>query len=127
LRPKTYALDFLQNGGDAHTAANTSGSQRILAFTARQQQRGLTRNPSTGSAERVAKCNRAAFDIHPRRITSKLVDARNRLCRKGFVQLDDVDVFNVKASPCECFLARRDWPQTHDARLKPYHRRRFNP
>ena len=86
-------LYSLKDSGGAHASAYTHCYHAVPRFAARHlaQQRG--RELGSGAAQRMAERDGSAVDVDFRRVDSKHLDDGERLSGKGFVQFDDVDLF----------------------------------
>jgi hypothetical protein len=81
--------------------------------------------PGAGAAEGVADGDRAAVDVHLCFIEAQIADARDRLCRERFVQLEQVDVLDLQPGAVERLAHGVDRPDAHVCRIDT--RRRARP
>lgn|SRR5580658_8718554 len=90
-----YLIKVFYDTGDALSAPDTSCYDAIFLVEALHIVDQLNGQLAAGAAERVAKRNSAAIDIDNFRIQLQPADHRQGLGRKGFIQLDKVDLAEV--------------------------------
>src|SRR6185437_8067757 len=74
----------------ALTAAAAQGRGAHAATATAQLEREMQGEAGTGHADRVTQGDRAAVDVHHVRVQGELAGRREPYCRKGFVDLDQI-------------------------------------
>ena len=89
---------FWRRGAASHAATSTS-----------------TRAP--GGADRMADGDRAAVDVHDRRIPAHVLVDGERLRGESLVGLDEIEILDLPAGLFERLARRRDRARSHDRRI----------
>src|SRR5882757_7240272 len=79
-------LDPFQNRGDALTAADTLGGQRITTADALQETGRFTHDTRAGCAQRMSESDGAAIEIEGRIPDPEIASTGERLAGEGLVQ-----------------------------------------
>src|SRR4051812_39630122 len=82
-----------ENACGAHAAADTHAHKAVAGRAAPhliEERRG---QPAPGAAEGVPERPRTAVDVHLLFIERQFAEACQHLCRKRFIKLDQIDVF----------------------------------
>src|SRR5215212_7155959 len=97
LLSTAYCLQSFKNSGGAHAAANAHRDHAVAsaaAFELAQDGGGQLR---ARAAEGVAQGDGAAVDVDAFGVEAQRLDDGERLCGEGFVQFDDINVFELEA------------------------------
>src|SRR5450631_1123792 len=89
-------LDPLEDRGNALTAADTLGGERIATSDALQEARRFAHDTRPGGAQRVPEGDCTAVDIEGLVPNSEIASAGECLTCKGLVQFDHVDCRNLE-------------------------------
>src|SRR4051812_42757703 len=94
-------LQALEDAGGAHASSYTHGDHAVAGVFALQVAEERGGEFRSGAAERVAESDGPAAGIHARGIKTSLLNHREGLRGKGFVQLNHRDVVERKAGELE--------------------------
>ena len=89
----TVPSHALKNPGRAHPAADTHGDHAITGLPALHLVHQGRCQFGAGATKGMPKSNCATVDVDDLRIKSQLLDDRKRLCGKGFIEFNQVEVF----------------------------------
>src|SRR5579859_5887745 len=104
----------LQDRGDALTAADALGGQRVFAARTLQKRSGLADDARTRGAQRVAERDGAAIDIDLRLVELQIADTGQRLGGEGFIEFDHVERGGGQAGALQRLCRGRDRADAHD-------------
>src|SRR6516162_182707 len=115
-RGRQYYSDPLEHRGDALADADAHRHQRVAAAGALQLPGGGQCDARSGGAEWMADRDRAAVHVDPAVVERQFEPAQagQHLCRKGLVDLDDVDVGEAEAGAGQRLLRGGDRTDPHD-------------
>src|SRR3954471_12592116 len=110
-------LHPLKNHSNPLANADAHGRQPKLCIAVVHgvdERRGDT---GPGGSEWMADCDPAAADVDVRFVHSEHADAGDRLSGKGFVDLDQINVFQREPGPLELFLGSGHRAGPHNGRI----------
>src|ERR1700722_19617891 len=108
--------DFEQPGSP-HSTADAHRHDGISGFPPPPFDQRMTRQPGAGHAVGVADRDRTAVDIEFLRIDPEFIAAVDDLHRKGFVELPEIDIIDIKTMTLEQTRDREYRPDAHLVRL----------
>src|ERR1700678_733722 len=88
-------IKIFDDAGNTLSAPHAGGDNPVFFIQTFHIVDQLYGQLAAGAAERMAQCNRAAIDIDDIRIELQLPDDSQGLRRKGFIQLDQVNLAEV--------------------------------
>jgi hypothetical protein len=86
-----------QNERDSHPAADTKACNTVFFSPVSKSMKERNNNSGTGSSNRMSERDRATQWIDPLGAQVKIPANSNRLSRKCLVQLEDIDIGNMKS------------------------------
>ena len=88
---------------------------------------GLAGDAGAGRPEGMTQGNGAAVDVGFCQVQTEVVDDSKGLCRKRFVEFDDINVAQFQSGPLERFVGGVDRTNAHDLGRATGHRDGFDP
>src|SRR4051812_43649366 len=119
--------DELDDGGDAHAAADAERGQAALELTTLELVDQRAEDHRAGRTERVAHRDGTAVDVGDLRGDAEVAHEAHRHGSKGLVDLEQVDVVDLEAGLGQGLAARGRRSGEHDRRVGPGDGRRDDP
>src|ERR1019366_4497023 len=85
----------LDSERNAHAAADAKRGKALFRAAALHFVQKRDKDAGARRADRMADRDRAAIDIHDRRIPTHVLVYGQGLCREGFVRLDEIEILDL--------------------------------
>src|SRR5712664_2160212 len=105
----TTNLQPLKYSRGAHAAANAHCHHAVAAVASFQLSQYRCRQLRSRAAQRMSKRNRATVHIHLVWVQLKHLDHCQRLRRESFIQLDHIDLIEIKSGKLQRLRNREHW------------------